>query len=176
MIINSYFIGILFDGYRVLKGRIRLPSVLVFIIDVFFGVFAAIFTFNILLKLNNGQLRLSIFIIFLLGLWSYYKTVSIWFVSLWDRIYKSIILLWQVLTTIFSWTIVKPVKIIYQLTFVIVTFLVGAILWVYQLIKGIFSVIFKKAIYVGVTNGKKIIKKIGIKEGISSFFKKLFKH
>ncbi len=174
MLASGFIIGFCFDGYRVLKGKMNFHAWFVFIIDVFFGVFSALFIFGLLLWSNHGQLRLSILAAFLLGLWVYYQTVSKGAISLWRIIFTFIYSVWKFVLKMIDILIIKPILFLYKVLLIVGGFLLSATFTVASFSKRVVSP--SLALYTKTRrHGSRIKAKIKKKAGIRSLLKKLFK-
>ncbi|MFV9511722.1 spore cortex biosynthesis protein YabQ [Tepidibacillus sp. LV47] len=178
MLVSGFIIGFLFDGYRVLKGKMNFYSWLVFLIDVFFGIFSALLIFTLLLWLNCGQLRLMMILAFLLGLWIYYQTISQGVIRLWLVIYSLIYSLWKLIVKTVQILVVKPMIFLYKSVFVFAGFFISSLFAIYRL----FTIFFKKVLLSPVAMVYKTTKNQGVKfktnikkkAGFHSLLKKLF--
>ncbi|GBF11392.1 spore cortex biosynthesis protein YabQ [Tepidibacillus sp. HK-1] len=155
MIGSGFFVGMIFDSYRELKKEIDLPQWIVFIFDVSFGVFSALFIFRLLLWSNDGQLRLSILLTFIIGLWFYYITISKIILKFWSKLYHLIKTIWVLVIHAINILVIKPVILIYKLFISILTFLFAMFIPILKFIQ-------------------KFSTRVKQKAGFSSFLKKLF--
>ncbi len=115
MIVSSFIIGIIFDGYRVFFNKLNISKLLFFIFDVCFGVLSAIFIFQLLLWSNNGQLRLVILIAFFIGLLLYYLILSKIFIVFWVFYFNIVYKVMKVLSQVIGNLILKPMKVMFYL-------------------------------------------------------------
>ena len=166
MLAGSWVVGVIFDGYRVLKSKIALHKWLIFTIDVSFGVLTALFVFRLLLWSNHGQLRIVMLVAYFLGLWIYFLTMSRLFIKIWLFIYKVIYILWSAVANTIRFLVIKPVILLYQLVIFIFTFLITLIA---TILRFLHKIIFSKTYLVG----KSYLSKS--KRGFSSLFKKIYK-
>jgi len=173
MLASGFIVGFFFDGYRVLKNKMNFYNWFVFIIDIFFGMFSALFIFGLLMWGNHGQLRLTIILAFLLGLWIYYKTVSKGAISLWLFIFSFIYSIWKFILKTNEILLIKPIFFLYKVILLIGGFLLSVILAFISFIKKIVTppttALFKKT----KKRGSKLRSKIKWKAGIRSLLKKL---
>lgn len=172
MLSSSFGIGILFDGYRVLFNKLNVTKWVTLICDVIFGVFSAIFIFQLLLWSNNGQLRLIILIAFFIGLMLYYLSLSKEVVVLWEYclniIYKIIKVIYHIINTL----IIKPLTIIINVLIIILKKILLIIKPILFLLKKI-KVIIKRSY---ITKPKKVVNVLNKKKkGFLTLLKKLFR-
>jgi spore cortex biosynthesis protein YabQ len=126
MVSSGLGLGVLFDAYRVLTGQLKFPRWLTAILDILYGLIAALTVFRVLYYSNHGQLRLYVFIGLLAGIFVYYQWFSkmvIWFVM-------QCIITVQWLIDIF---IVAPIKALYKLLKIIFAFLKALTIFFYKL-------------------------------------------
>jgi spore cortex biosynthesis protein YabQ len=72
----GFFVGIMFDTYRILRGFNYPNKFITAVSDLLFWIFAALVTFIFFLYTNNGDLRYYTFVGLFLGLFIYFKTIS----------------------------------------------------------------------------------------------------
>lgn len=107
-ILNGFLIGIIFDCFRILRKSFKTPDFVTYIEDILFGIITGLLILYSILKFNNGELRLFLFIGIFLGLLLYllvfskvFMKVSIFIISI---IKKTINIL-----------IIIPIKFVYKL-------------------------------------------------------------
>ena len=174
MIAGGYIIGFFFDGYRVLRGIIKLPKVLVFIIDISFGILSAVLIFSFLLWSNHGQLRAVIILLLIASIWLYYVTLSSVSQRFWSKLYRTIYQLLHIIGKVFNLIIIKPIVLLYRTIIIIFTFLLTLFAAVGLFIKKFATVIFGGLIKISKGTGTRMMK-IKKKAGFSSLLKKIFK-
>jgi spore cortex biosynthesis protein YabQ len=126
MIGSGLGLGIIFDIYRVMTGKLHLKRWLIAILDVLYGMVAAVAVFRVLYYSNQGQLRLFIFIGLMLGIYFYYKWFSwmiIWVVVM---IIQCVLWCWNVL-------IVQPTLLIYKILLIILGFFKALTIFFYKI-------------------------------------------
>ena len=69
-------LGMIFDIYRVLTDKLNLSRWIIAILDIIYGLIAAVAVFRVLYYSNYGQLRFFIFVALILGIYLYYKWFS----------------------------------------------------------------------------------------------------
>lgn len=67
--------GILFDGYRILRG-FKIPKFIVMIEDILFWILSALVVFTFLLYTNYAFLGPYVYIFIIISLLVYFKTIS----------------------------------------------------------------------------------------------------
>lgn len=175
MFVSGFLIGFFFDGYRVLKGKMKLPSLLVFLIDLFFGIFSALLIFALLLWINHGQLRFTIIFAFLFSLWIYYRTTSQEMIRFWLIIYSFIYSLWKLIAKITHLIIIKPIIFLYKSILVLGSFIISSLYGIYRFFKKSLTPPAAKLYQTTKKQGRKIKTNIKKKAGFRSLLKKLFR-
>ncbi len=175
MLLSSHVIGVLFDGYRVLKRKLKLSKWFIFIIDVLFGLMAGIFTFLLLLRSNNGQLRFYLIIGLFIGLWMYYFFISVKVIKVWFIVFEVINQILKFLKQTFYFLVIKPVKTLYLFIVTIVIFIVTLLTTIFLFFRKIISYLIGTIIVRTKKSSKKIKNKLHKKEGFSNRLKKLFR-
>lgn len=108
MIGSGLGLGVFFDIYRVLTGKLHLKRWVIAILDIIYGMAAAVAVFRVLYYSNFGQLRFFIFLALLLGIYIYYQ----WFSKKVIRI-----VLWVIESIEWGWDvfIVRPIQLFYKI-------------------------------------------------------------
>jgi spore cortex biosynthesis protein YabQ len=126
MIGSGLGLGIFFDIYRVLTGKLNLKHWLIAMLDILYGMVAAVGVFRVLYYSNDGQLRLFIFIGLLLGIYFYYKWFSWMIIWLIVKIVQFVVWCWNV-------CIVRPTLLIYKFLLIILGFFKALTIFFYKL-------------------------------------------
>jgi spore cortex biosynthesis protein YabQ len=126
MIGSGLGLGICFDIYRVLTGKLNLKRWTIAILDIIYGLAAAIAVFRVLYYSNYGQLRLFIFLAIWVGIYIYYQWFSkgiIWIVL---RIIEGLEWVWNVF-------IVRPIQLFYKILWIFFGFFKAVTIFFYKL-------------------------------------------
>lgn len=107
-ILNGILIGILFDIFRILRKSFKTPDTVTYIEDVIFGILSGLLILFSIMKFNNGELRVYIFLGIILGLILYLLIFSKIFISI------SVYII-NLLKKVFNILIIIPVKFIYKM-------------------------------------------------------------
>jgi spore cortex biosynthesis protein YabQ len=126
MIGSGLGLGIFFDIYRVMTGKLNLKRWLIAVLDILYGMVAAVAVFRVLYYSNQGQLRLFIFIGLLLGIYFYYKWFSWIIIGVIVKIIQFVLWCWNVL-------IVRPSLLIYKFLLIILGFFKALTIFFYKL-------------------------------------------
>ena len=107
-ILNGFLIGIIFDCFRILRKSFKTPDFVTYIEDILFGIITGLLILYSILKFNNGELRLFLFIGIFLGLLLYLLVFSKVFMK------TSIFIISMLKKTIY-FVIIVPIKFICKL-------------------------------------------------------------
>ena len=81
-IISGSIIGILFDLFRILRKSFKTPDIITYIEDILFWIITGLFLLYIIFKYSFGEIRIYMFISLIIGLVTYFLTVSKYFIRL----------------------------------------------------------------------------------------------
>lgn len=141
IIIFGTIIGFMFDGYRVIVGKNNIPKVLLFLMDVIFGVIAALFLFQLILWINYGQIRIIMIVIFFCSLLSYYFILSKSVVKKWVKVYNLFNKIFKYAIKILNKLLIRPIILIFSF---IVYMFKNFFIFIYTIFYKIVVVIVKK--------------------------------
>jgi spore cortex biosynthesis protein YabQ len=119
-------LGFFFDIYRVLTGKLNIKRWLTAILDILFGLAAAVAVFRVLYYSNFGELRFFIFVALMLGIYLYYKWFSKGVIQLVLQIISLIEWFWNVF-------IVRPIELFYKILFIFFGFFKALTIFFYKL-------------------------------------------
>jgi spore cortex biosynthesis protein YabQ len=119
-------LGVFFDIYRVLTSKFNLKRWVIAILDIAYGLAAAVAVFRVLYYSNYGELRIFIFVALMLGIYLYYKWFSKRFIKLVLRIIHYIEWLWDVF-------IVRPIQLFYKILMIFFGFFKALTIFFYKL-------------------------------------------
>ncbi len=108
----GFFLGILYDFFRILRMAIKSNGIIVFIEDFLFFILAAIITFSFMISNTHGQMRIFVIIGELLGAIIYYFTLGKLVIKIADKILTFIK---KIIIFIFKLIILPIIKIIIKL-------------------------------------------------------------
>jgi spore cortex biosynthesis protein YabQ len=119
-------LGIFFDIYRVISGKLDLNRWIIAILDIIYGLVAAAAVFRVLYYSNYGQLRFFIFLALLLGIFLYYRLLS----RIIIRIVVKIIALME-----WAWNriIIRPIQLFYTVLHIFFGFFKALTIFFYKL-------------------------------------------
>lgn len=81
-IISGSIIGILFDLFRILRKSFKTPDIITYIEDILFWIITGLFLLYIIFKYSLGEIRIYMFISLIIGLVTYFLTISKYFIRL----------------------------------------------------------------------------------------------
>ena len=120
-ILNGILIGLIFDGFRVLRKNFKTPDVITYLEDMFFGISAGILLLYSIMKFNNGEIRVYIFIGIFIGLLLYllifsniFIAINTFFISIVKKTINYIIIIpLKYISKFFKKIIFKPIIFVY---------------------------------------------------------------
>lgn len=115
--------GMGYDTYHVFRGKGRFPPWLVFLFDVMFWVASMGLVFVILVQVNDGIVRVPIFIGMLLGAWIYFILGSKSYIQFLLTVIKFSNWLYQTILMVLDTVIVRPILFLYRLVWMLLMFL-----------------------------------------------------
>lgn len=107
-IISGSIIGILFDLFRILRKSFKTPDIITYIEDILFWIITGLFLLYIIFKYSFGEIRIYMFISLIIGLVTYFLTVSKYFI----RLNVKIINILKISISKIIYILFYPVKII----------------------------------------------------------------
>jgi spore cortex biosynthesis protein YabQ len=119
-------LGIFFDIYRVISSKLDLKSWVIAILDLIYGLVAAVAVFRVLYYSNYGQLRFFIFLALLLGIYLYYRLFS-------SIIIRIVIKAIELLKWAWNRFIVRPIQLFYTILHIFFGFFKALTIFFYKL-------------------------------------------
>lgn len=114
MIGTGIVIGASFDTYVHIFHRSERHRLIVWIADILFWIVQALYVFYTLLLVNNGQIRLYIFLAILCGYAAYQALFQNMYVRLLQQIIRIVVTLYLFLMRLFYYIIVFPLRLLYR--------------------------------------------------------------
>ncbi|MFC5452641.1 spore cortex biosynthesis protein YabQ [Paenibacillus aestuarii] len=134
MVLSGIAMGAMFDVFRVLSGKLRLPRWTVSIVDILYWIVATILVFRLLIYSNEGQLRVFVFLGIGIGICFYFALLSVWVIRLTLLVIRIIIMIYRILRRTVELLIIKPIIGLYRLTVIILGFLVAVAIFLYKIV------------------------------------------
>lgn len=113
MTVTGFLLGVLFDGYRVLRGTVGLKKWSTALADLLYWLVATAVVFGILLFSNGGELRLYVFIGLFTGAVLYYRLASAFVIRLLLQGLRLTGAGVRYLKLLLFWLVIKPVAILF---------------------------------------------------------------
>jgi spore cortex biosynthesis protein YabQ len=129
---SGAFLGVLYDVYSVLSGRLRPPRWLVPLMDFAYWIAATGLVFWALLASNNGQVRVYVFAALIFGVWLYFRMASAWTIRIVNLCIRIVQRLYAAVLTLIDWLIIKPAVLLYRLVVFILGFLAAASVFLFR--------------------------------------------
>ncbi|MBD0384557.1 spore cortex biosynthesis protein YabQ [Paenibacillus sedimenti] len=134
MILSGIALGAIFDVFRVLSGKLRLPRWTIPLIDIMFWIVATILVFRLLVYSNEGQLRVFVFLGIGIGICFYFALLSLWVIRLTLLVIRIVIAIYRFFRRVVELFIIKPIIGLYRLTVIILGFLVAVAIFLYKIV------------------------------------------
>ncbi|WNR44778.1 spore cortex biosynthesis protein YabQ [Paenibacillus roseipurpureus] len=134
MFLSGVSIGAIFDVFRVLSGKLRLPRWAIPIVDGIYWIVATILVFKILIYSNEGQVRMFIFLGIGIGICFYFAFLSSWVIKLTLVLIRIIVAIYRFLKKTVEILIIKPIIALYRLTVIILGFLLAVAIFLYKIV------------------------------------------
>lgn len=77
MLASGTLMGVAFDSYRVVSGQLRFSRWSVHLLDLLYWIASALFVFQMLYHVNQGELRFYVFLGLFLGVWIHFLFLSV---------------------------------------------------------------------------------------------------
>ncbi|TXC85014.1 spore cortex biosynthesis protein YabQ [Metabacillus litoralis] len=133
------WVGAALDTYgRFLKRPLRARWV-VFINDFLFWIMQGLILFYLLLLVNEGELRVYIFLAVLCGYAAYQSLLKTIYLRILDRLIQTSISIYSLVINIGQAIIIKPILLLFQVT---ITILLGILKFLWSLTKWAFQILY----------------------------------
>lgn len=134
MFLSGVAICAIFDVFRVLSGKLKLPRWTIPLVDIVYWIVATILVFRLLLYSNEGQVRVFIFLGLGIGVCFYFALLSNLVIHLTLLIIRIIIALYRFLAKTVEIVLIKPIIGLYRLTVIILGFLLAVAIFLYRIV------------------------------------------
>ncbi|MFC0216117.1 spore cortex biosynthesis protein YabQ [Paenibacillus chartarius] len=134
MFVSGLALGVLFDGFRVLAGQLRVPRWTQPVTDLLYWSLATILVFRILYWSNHGQVRLFVFIGLLIGVVIYFTSLSKAVISVMHYLIRTVKALFRFLVKTVETVVVKPIIGLYRLFILFLGFLAALAIFLYRIV------------------------------------------
>ncbi|SDO93508.1 spore cortex biosynthesis protein YabQ [Paenibacillus sp. yr247] len=134
MFLSGIAIGTIFDVFRVLSGKLRLPRWTIPLVDIVYWIVATILVFRLLIYSNEGQVRVFIFLGMGIGICFYFAFLSKWVIRLTLLLIRVTIAIYRFFAKTVELVIIKPIIGLYRLTVIILGFLLAVAIFLYRIV------------------------------------------
>ncbi|NEW09584.1 spore cortex biosynthesis protein YabQ [Paenibacillus sp. SYP-B3998] len=134
MFLSGIALGAIFDVFRVLSSKLRLPRWAIPLIDILYWIVATILVFRLLIYSNEGQIRVFIFLGMGIGICFYFAFLSRWIIQLTLLVIRIVIALYLFISRTVELLIIKPIIGLYRLTVIILGFLLAVAIFLYKIV------------------------------------------
>jgi len=168
--------GLLYDTYRVMKGQTGLRGWLVIICDLLFWASCIFLVFGTLLRVNEGIVRIYLFIGMGIGTWIYFGLFTSFYIKWLLRLINLVKAIYRFMVRLVHVLVVKPLVFIYQ---TLIAIIVGISLFIWRILLFIYGLLKKLFVPIGTGSmnwSKKFIggskkKGAGISKRLANLFK-----
>jgi spore cortex biosynthesis protein YabQ len=116
-VMSGILIGLMFDGYRVLRGIVKPKIIFTDIGDLLFWLVATFLVFGALLFANWGEVRLYVFIGIMVGIFLYAKLLSKPITYILLKVWRLIVTVMGFVIKIFKMVVWYPVRWVIRVLF-----------------------------------------------------------
>ncbi|MDU0206101.1 MULTISPECIES: spore cortex biosynthesis protein YabQ [Paenibacillus] len=134
MFLSGVAISAMFDVFRVLSGKLRLPRWTIPLVDTVYWIVATILVFRLLIYSNEGQVRMFIFLGMGIGICFYFAFLSQVVVHLTLFLIRVVIAIYKFIAKTVEILIIKPIIGLYRLTVIILGFLLAVAIFLYRIV------------------------------------------
>ena len=112
--------GLLYDTYRVMKGQTGLRGWLVIICDLLFWASCIFLVFGTLLRVNDGVVRIYLFLGMGIGTWFYFVLLHSFYIKWFLRFINLVKAIYRFTVRLIHVVIIKPIIFIYKTVLAVV--------------------------------------------------------
>lgn len=139
MIVMGAWLGAALDTYGRFLKRPKRSSWIVFVNDILFWIVQALLFFYVLLRVNEGQLRLYVILAILCGFAAYQSLLKNIYMKALEAIIKATIWTYRFIYRLIITLIVRPIKGLIQFLIIAIIFLGNVLL---KILKLVFLIVF----------------------------------
>ncbi|GGG24791.1 spore cortex biosynthesis protein YabQ [Paenibacillus abyssi] len=143
MVMSGIGMGVAFDGYRVVSGRLQIGRLWIPVLDLLYWLLATLIVFRVLSASNEGEVRVYVFLGLLLGIALYFWLFSssviafvVWLIQTIEKTFRFLVLC-------FDWLVLRPLLLIYRLVRVILGFLVVFSIFLFKIVVQLVSPLWR---------------------------------
>lgn len=134
MFVSGLGLGVLFDGFRVLAGQLRVPKWTQPVTDIVYWILATVLVFRVLYWSNQGQVRLFVFIGLAIGIVLYFMALSgrvVAFMLFCIRMVKAFV---SFLIKAVHTVVIRPLIALYRFFILFLGFLATVAIFLYKVV------------------------------------------
>lgn len=125
---SGLILGVLYDVYRVVSMRVRLPRWTIPLIDFAYWIAATVIVFYLLYYSNLGQVRVFIYLAVFSGISFYFALLSMMICKLLQGIANILVWLYRLIVRIMTVLVVRPAVMLYRILVRILVVLFGLLI------------------------------------------------
>jgi spore cortex biosynthesis protein YabQ len=133
MFCSGLVLGAMFDIFRVLSGKLRLPRWTQPLVDIIYWIVATILVFKLLYFSNEGQVRVFVFLGILIGICFYFAFLSMWVIRAVLLLIRFILALYRLVKRIVEIFVITPVVGLYRLLLLFLGILAAVAIFLYKI-------------------------------------------
>lgn len=173
MVACGMSMGLLYDTYRVMKGQTGLRGWLVIICDLLFWASCIFLVFGTLLRVNEGMVRIYLFLGMGIGAWIYFSLFTSFYIKWFLRLINLVKAIYRFIVRLINLVIIKPLIFLYR---TIVAIVIGTALFIWRIVLFFYHILQKICIPIG-KGSSKLGKKIysGSKKKGAGLFRRVAK-
>lgn len=131
---SGLILGVLYDVYRVVSMRIRLPRWMIPLIDFAYWIAATVIVFYLLYYSNLGQVRVFIFLAVFSGISFYFALLSTTICKLLQGIVNILVWLYRLIVRIVTVLVVRPAAFLYRILVILFGFFIAIIVFIGKIV------------------------------------------
>ncbi|MFT9850316.1 spore cortex biosynthesis protein YabQ [Aneurinibacillus sp. REN35] len=128
MLLCGLAMGMLYDTYRTVERRCRLPIWLVWITDLFFWISCTFLVFGTLLRINEGVVRIYIFLGLGIGIILYFLLFQRLYLRILNKLIAFVLWLYRVMLRIGYLFLIVPLLFLYRSLIAVAMFFLSVLL------------------------------------------------
>lgn len=134
MFVSGLGLGVLFDGFRVFAGQLRVPKWTQPFTDLLYWILATVLVFRVLYWSNQGQVRFFVFIGLIIGILLYFTALSgrvVAFMLFCIRMVKALV---RFLIKTVQTVVIRPIIALFRFFILFLGFLASVAIFLYKIV------------------------------------------
>lgn len=145
MALSGIGMGAAFDGYRVAAHELRIGRLWIPVLDLLYWVAAALIVFRVLIAVNEGEVRMPVFLGLMIGLSFYFWLLSRPIIRLYRLLAEAMRRMWQLAVSTVNLLVVRPLLGLVRLVRIILGLVVVTHIYLLRFMLQLFRPILKLA-------------------------------